>query len=160
MSSSSIDLDVHGGAGIRHARSCLFGAALFALLAAAAVVADATAATALVDYSNYTLNVARYDLVATSVSNLALFGGGQVSGGSPSNVVDIFNSISGLWTTASHSVARYYLAATSVSNLALFGGGYGSSGQSNVVDIFNSISGLWTIASLSVARYDLAATSV
>jgi hypothetical protein len=32
-----------------------------------------------VDYANYTLSVARYNLATTSVSNLALFGGGQWS---------------------------------------------------------------------------------
>jgi hypothetical protein len=52
-----------------------------------------------------------------------LFGGG-LGGSLVYDVVDIFNSISGLWTTAILSVARYYLAATSVSNLALFGEGY------------------------------------
>ena len=72
------------------------------MLAVAAVAAGAAPASEspLVVYSNYTLSVARQYLAATSVSNLALFGGGGAS-----NVVDIFNSVSGLWTTATLSVA-------------------------------------------------------
>jgi hypothetical protein len=43
-----------------------------------------------------------------------------------SNVVDIFNSTSGRWTTAALSVARIYLAATSLpeQGLAIFAGGW------------------------------------
>jgi hypothetical protein len=46
----------------------------------------------------------------------------------PSNAVDIFNAISGSWSTAALSVARYYLAATSLPDqgLAIFAGGYTS----------------------------------
>jgi hypothetical protein len=40
-----------------------------------------------------------------------------------SNSVDIYNSVTGAWTTAQLSVARYSLAATSVGNMALFAGG-------------------------------------
>jgi hypothetical protein len=44
-----------------------------------------------------------------------------------SNAVDIFNAISGKWSTAALSVARYVLAATSLPNqgLAIFVGGTG-----------------------------------
>jgi hypothetical protein len=41
----------------------------------------------------------------------------------PSNVVDVYNSATGAWTTAQLSVARYGLAAASVGNVALFAGG-------------------------------------
>jgi hypothetical protein len=45
------------------------------------------------------------------------------------NTVDIFNAISGVWTTATLSVARADLAATSLPNygLAIFAGGVGAS---------------------------------
>jgi hypothetical protein len=52
-----------------------------------------------------------------------------VDGGSrPSNAVDIFNVVSGAWSTAALSVARHGLAATSLSNLglAIFAGGLGT----------------------------------
>lgn len=42
-----------------------------------------------------------------------------------SNIVDIFNAGTGLWSTASLKVNRSYLAATSLQNqgLAIFAGG-------------------------------------
>ena len=42
----------------------------------------------------------------------------------PSNVVDLYNSATGTWSTAQLSVARDRIAATSVGNVALFAGGY------------------------------------
>jgi hypothetical protein len=46
-----------------------------------------------------------------------------------SNVVDIFNAMTGVWSTANLSVARFCLAATSLPNqgLAIFAGGRGRS---------------------------------
>jgi hypothetical protein len=41
----------------------------------------------------------------------------------PSNAVDLYNSATGMWSTAQLSVARNYLAAASVGNVALFAGG-------------------------------------
>jgi hypothetical protein len=44
-----------------------------------------------------------------------------------SSAVDIFDAISGKWTTAALSVARFFFAATSLPNqgLAIFAGGGG-----------------------------------
>ncbi len=42
-----------------------------------------------------------------------------------SNVVDVYNSATGAWSTAKLSVARMYLAAASVGNFVLFAGGFG-----------------------------------
>jgi hypothetical protein len=67
----------------------------------------------------------------------ALFGGGY-NGSDPSNVVDIFDSLIGMWnTTTTLSQPRRSLAATSLGNLAFFGGGNTTGNQpaSNVVDI-------------------------
>jgi hypothetical protein len=46
-------------------------------------------------------------------------------GSSASNTVDIFNAISGRWTTAALSQALFFLAATSLPDqgLAIFAGG-------------------------------------
>jgi hypothetical protein len=44
------------------------------------------------------------------------------------NVVDIYNVITGSWSTAVLSVARYGLTATSVGNVALFAGGIDGAG--------------------------------
>ena len=48
--------------------------------------------------------------------------------GGDSDVVDIYNSATGAWTTAQLSVARSQLAATSVGTKAIFAGGYIASG--------------------------------
>ena len=47
--------------------------------------------------------------------------------GGTSNVVDVYNSATGAWSTAQLSVARSFLAAASVGNVALFAGGRNSS---------------------------------
>ena len=69
-----------------------------------------------------------------------------------SNRVDLYNSVTGTWSTAQLSTATYHLAATSVGNVALFASG--------AVDLYNSVTGTWSTAQLSVARARLAATSV
>ncbi len=46
--------------------------------------------------------------------------------GNAFNVVDIYNGVTGAWSTAQLSVARYGLAAASVGNVALFAGGVGT----------------------------------
>ncbi len=45
-------------------------------------------------------------------------------GGGYSNAVDLYNSVSGTWSTAQLSAARVGLAGTSVGNLAIFAGGW------------------------------------
>jgi hypothetical protein len=45
------------------------------------------------------------------------------AGGSPSNVVDLYNGATGAWSTAQLSVERCLLAAASVGNFAIFAGG-------------------------------------
>lgn len=114
------------------------------------IVATASAFT----HSTARLFEARYALAATSVGNLALFGGGLTA------TVDIFDSSSNSWTTARLSQPRSYLTATSVANFALFAGGITEGGVSNVVDIFDSSSNSWTTAMLSQPRAYLGSTSI
>jgi hypothetical protein len=73
-------------------------------------------------WATMSLSQAHQMLVATSISNLALFTGGFSLGGN-SSVVDIYNASSNNWTTTALSQAHKDLAATSISNLALFTGG-------------------------------------
>jgi hypothetical protein len=79
-------------------------------------------------WSTAQLGVARNHLAAISVRNLAIFAGGLVysssfTSGTESDAVDLYNSVSGTWSTARLSVARSDSAATSVGNLAFFAGG-------------------------------------
>jgi hypothetical protein len=50
-------------------------------------------------WNTTTLSQARRLLAATSLGNLAFFGGGQTNEKQSSNVVDIFNSTSQTWST-------------------------------------------------------------
>ncbi len=52
----------------------------------------------------------------------------RATAGAPyvSNVVDVYNSATGAWSTAQLSLDRLLLVATSVGNLALFAGGFSS----------------------------------
>jgi len=119
-------------------------------------------------WSTAELTVARWALAATSLPNhgLALFAGGHPTADDIRYVatVDIFNAISGNWSTAELTVARSDLSATSLPNhgLAIFAGGCCSvSGDAlSTVDIFNANSGIWSTAELTVARWALAATSL
>ena len=45
-------------------------------------------------------------------------------GYTPSDVVDLYESGTGRWSTAQLSQARYWLSATSVGTVAFFAGGY------------------------------------
>ena len=100
------------------------------------------------------LSVARKDLVAASVGDYALFGGGR--GGSNSSTVDAYNTSLTRTIPTPLSVARYYLAATSGGKYALFGGG----SNQNTVDAYDA-SLIRTIPTpLSVGRSYLAATTV
>ncbi len=48
------------------------------------------------------------------------------AGDGVSNVVDLYDSGTGRWSTAQLSQARAVLSATSVGTVAIFAGGYGS----------------------------------
>lgn len=110
-----------------------------------------------------TLSQAKSHLSATSLGTKALFAGGIGEGSGSSGIsstVDIFDSATGVWSTANLSQGRLNLSATSVGTKALFAGGSGSSGQSSTVDIYDSATGLWSTAALSEARHNLSATTV
>ena len=50
-----------------------------------------------------------------------------------SNVVDLYDSGTGLWSTAQLSQARFFLSATSVGTVAIFAGGETSSKSLRIV---------------------------
>jgi kelch-like protein 20 len=115
-------------------------------------------------WSTATLSQLRADLAATSFGNWAFFAGGDNSTvttiATTFNVIDIFNSTSLGWSTATLSQARKWLAAASTGEIVVFGGGSPDGYSStNVVDIYNPTSGSWSTLTLSQARYYLAAAS-
>jgi autotransporter-associated beta strand protein len=116
-------------------------------------------------WSTAQLSQARWGLAATSAGNDVFFAGGVAGGlGSSgySNVVDIYNTSTGIWSTATLAQARFEFSATSAGNEVFFAGGdYGdwTGPYSNVVDIYNTSTGVWSAGTLSLARDGLAATS-
>jgi len=112
-----------------------------------------------------TLSQGRFELVATTVGAKAMFAGGARMGGFRSDRVDIYDSVTGLWSTAALSQPRYHFAATTAGGKAIFAGGItespdGRAVLSAVVDIYDDEAGFWTTATLSEARVTLAATAV
>jgi len=123
---------------------------------------DSVAASDLV-HTTDTLSQARHGLAATTVNHKAFFAGGYIGPGSNySNVVDIYDADTGMWSNTTLSQARERLAATTVANKAIFAGGYYafSGGYSSVVDIYDADTGMWSTTTLSQAREYLAATTV
>ena len=110
----------------------------------------------------FALSQARESLVATTVGNKAIFAGGYVSGNTYSNVVDIYDSSTNTWSTATLSQARRLLSATTVGTKAIFAGGGVATFPytSNVVDIYDASNGTWSTATLSQARESPSATTV
>ena len=75
--------------------------------------------------------------------------------------VDIYNTSTGSWSTASLSQARYDAAGASGGNKLVFaGGGTAVHVGTNVVDIYNAQTNVWSTATLSQARGDMATLTV
>ena len=117
------------------------------------------------------LPLVRY-VAAAAASGMILFGGGFCSpcagqaGTSRSDVVDLFNVTSGVWTTHRLSERRSNLAATSVGDRwVLFIGGTtdvsplpgGKVRRSDAVDIYDAHTGAWATTRLSSGRCCLGA---
>jgi hypothetical protein len=114
-------------------------------------------------WSSAQLSQARFDIAATSVGDLALFGGGVRGFQGESDVVDIYNADSNSWSTAHLSQPREAAAATTVGNLAIFAGGLSDLSKqqlSDIVDVYDAATGQWFTMTLSAPRSGLAATPV
>ncbi|HEX6882281.1 MAG TPA: hypothetical protein VF530_02810 [Planctomycetota bacterium] len=114
-------------------------------------------------WSTAQLSVARGQMAAASVGNLALFAGG-IDATSPLATVDIYDDSTGTWSTATLSQARHleqYAAATAGGRV-FFGGGAvdPTPTLSDVVDVFDSAADTWSTLTLSVPRASLAVEAV
>ncbi len=100
-------------------------------------------------------------LAATTVGSKAMFAGGMadLSGGGPSDVVDIYDASTDKWTTAKLSQARYALAATSLGTKAMFASGTYLDPNlrprtSQVVDIYDASTDTWAAVTPNISRSD------
>ena len=112
------------------------------------------------EWSDLTLSQERHSLAATSVKQLAMFGGGIDYDGISTNLVDVLDVDSQTWSVTYLSAKRYKLAAASARHYALFAGGESQTGHSDVVDIYDGNTKTWSVATLSQARSNLVAVSV
>jgi hypothetical protein len=111
-------------------------------------------------WTNAHLSLARTGLAATSVGDLAFFGGGDTAAGF-TDVVDIYNADTGQWSVSHLSQPRALLASTSTQNFAIFAGGESTKSASaeRTADIYDSATGTWSRTRLSSARSGIAAVT-
>ncbi|MEO5681565.1 MAG: IPT/TIG domain-containing protein [Chitinophagaceae bacterium] len=111
-----------------------------------------------IDYSGTsTFSESRKYLAAASAGSRIIFAGGTNTG--YSRAVDIYNAVTGVWSTAQLSEARFNLAAAAAGSKIVFAGGFSGAGYSSAVDIYDTLTNAWTTAQLSVARSSLAAAA-
>jgi hypothetical protein len=120
---------------------CLFSIAI----AMMAMDAAAHFANAQSTWSTAQLSVARTNIGATSVGNVALFAGGDSASGGAIGI-DFFGA----------ALLRYWVGPAAVFSLMCVNAG----GVSDVVDVYHISAGTWSTAQLSVPRAAIQATSV
>ncbi len=105
-------------------------------------------------WSTTRLTQPRGNLSAAAVGSKVLFGGG--SNGTPSTVVDIYDTLLGVWSVSEFSAPHVSGAAAALGDLLLFAGGIPSTA---VVDIYEVNAGMWSRAELEEPRGYLAAVT-
>jgi K319-like protein/Kelch motif protein len=129
---------------------------------------ETTSRVDIYDASNNSWSIAelskdREYLAAATVGDKVLFAGGtswetSASGYSTwvtSDVVDIYDNITGSWTTASLSQRRSNLTATTAGNKIYFAGGYAGPMVTNVspvIDVFDASTNSWSASYLQQAK--------
>jgi len=112
-------------------------------------------------WASDTLSVARMNLGATFVGDLAFFAGGGTLF-QDFSVIDVYDARKGKWLQpAKLHQRRQGLAATSVGQRAIFAGGvFNADSASAAVDIYDGVTHQWSIGKLSQARWGLAGASL
>jgi len=129
---------------------------------------ETTSRVDIYDVSNNSWSIAelskgREYLAAATIGNKVFLAGGtswetSASGYSTwvtSNVVDIYDNITGSWTTASLSERRSNLTATTAGNKIYFAGGYAGPMVTNispVIDVFDASTNSWSVSFLQQAK--------
>ena len=121
-------------------------------------------------WTSSTLSQSRKKPMAVVAGHKMIIAGGEIAKppsaerlGDYTDVVDIYDSITGSWSTSKLSLARQYFgAATATPDLAVFAGGFNSAAyhRLGIVDIYNASSDTWSQAKLSVNRSNLHGANV
>ena len=109
-------------------------------------------------WSSAALSVPRGGITATAVGSKAMFAGGYTIGGvsmstEPLDTVDIYDALTGQWSTARLSRRNVNPTTVSVDSKVLFVTG-------DAVDIYDDATGQWTSASLPVSRFTVTVAAV
>src|SRR5438128_2044503 len=100
-------------------KTCAWSGVFMAALSAAAARADDWTPL----WTTANLSQGRGELAATAAGGKIFFGGG-IANNTASNVVDIYDTASGVWTTATLSQPRFKLAAAAAGGKVFFAGGH------------------------------------
>jgi len=100
------------------------------------------------------LSIPRCLMGAVAACGKLFFAGGATESGQVTDVVDIYDTETGLWDVEYLSEARAYIAAVAYEGLVYFAGGtYANNTGSDVIDIYNCEDGTWEdIETLSEPR--------
>jgi len=99
------------------------------------------------------LSIPRFDIGVVSYGNRVFFAGGSdMNQNICYNIIDIYDTESGSWSTDTLSMARAAMGATVVGDLAIFAGGYDFNEVTDRVDIYNFSEDTWSTDTLSEAR--------
>lgn len=111
------------------------------------------------------LSVARGSLSAVRVGSKLLFAGGVTINAFATkeqgiSVVDIYDLVSGIWTTHQLSAGRGWMSSIVKGQKAYFAGGLAYPNYfSKNIDIYDAVTNTWSVDSLSTARAQSAAAS-
>ncbi len=105
------------------------------------------------------LSQARHNIMAVAVGNKILFAGGGVGSPgipltAPSDVVDIYDTSTKVWSVQKLSLPRDYMGSAVSGSKAYFAGGLGFDGKSTTrIDVYDASDNSWDTLSLPVARF-------
>lgn len=101
----------------------------------------------------------RTNMAAVALGSKVYFAGGIEPVFNASDLVEVYDTSTGTWSTAQLSAPRMELTGTSVGSKVLFAGGNVGGTMSDVVDIYDGVTDLWTTATLSLARTQLSSAA-
>lgn len=112
-------------------------------------------------WNKFNIAPLRNSIGTGTLNNKLVVAGGRI-GTTLSDVVNIYDLVTGAETTHKLSQARYNVAVAGAGDKILFAGGgtLSGTGYSKVVDIYDIKTGQWSVASLSKERTYIVATAV
>jgi N-acetylneuraminic acid mutarotase len=122
------------------------------------VLTDTLTQTTLTTVTGNSTEAARGLLGCAAVNNKIVLGGGSYSSSGVSKRVDIYDTVTGNWTTNVNqlSVQRTLIVAVGLNNTILFSSGSNASSQaSSQIDIYNGFTNTWTSTILNVGDYQM-----